>query len=70
MNETHRTEIATLGEFGLIEHLTSGIAPVNAETLTGVGDDAAILAFKEEIDTTLTLINRNICCFLRTINLD
>ena len=54
MNETHRTEIATLGEFGLIEHLTSGIAPVNAETLTGVGDDAAILAFKEEDEVLVT----------------
>ncbi len=48
MNETQRTEIATLGEFGLIEHLTSDITPINTETLTGVGDDAAILAFKEE----------------------
>ena len=54
MNETHRTEIATLGEFGLIEHLTSGITPVNAETLTGVGDDAAILAFKEEDEVLVT----------------
>ena len=54
MNETHRTEIATLGEFGLIEHLTSGITPVNAETLTGVGDDAAILSFKEEDEVLVT----------------
>lgn len=54
MNETHRTEIATLGEFGLIEHLTSGITPVNAETITGVGDDAAILAFKEDEEVLVT----------------
>ena len=47
MNRTNRTEISTLGEFGLIEHLTSDITPVNAETLMGVGDDAAILRFKE-----------------------
>ena len=54
MNETHRTEIATLGEFGLIEHLTEGITPVNAETLMGVGDDAAILAFKEDEEVLVT----------------
>ena len=54
MNETHRTEIATLGEFGLIEHLTSDITPVNAETLMGVGDDAAILSFKEGEEVLVT----------------
>ena len=54
MNETHRTESATLGEFGLIEHLTSGITPINAETLMGVGDDAAILSFKEEDEVLVT----------------
>ena len=54
MNETHRTEIATLGEFGLIEHLTSDITPVNAETLMGVGDDAAILSFKEDEEVLVT----------------
>lgn len=54
MNEIHRTEIATLGEFGLIEHLTSSITPVNAETVKGVGDDAAILAFKEDEEVLVT----------------
>lgn len=43
MTETKRTEIATLGEFGLIDHLTEGIEPVNASTCRGVGDDAAVL---------------------------
>ena len=58
MNETKRTEISTLGEFGLIEHLTSDITPVNAETLTGVGDDAAILRFDgaEEVLVTTDLL--------------
>ena len=37
------TEIATLGEFGLIEHLTSNIDIKNASTLVGVGDDAAVI---------------------------
>jgi thiamine-monophosphate kinase len=41
MNE--RTEIASLGEFGLIEHLTQNISFKNASTLLGVGDDAAVI---------------------------
>lgn len=32
-------EIAKLGEFGLIEHLTKDIKPKNQETVYGVGDD-------------------------------
>lgn len=45
MNTNKRTEISTLGEFGLIEHLTTELTPTNKETLMGVGDDAAILNF-------------------------
>ena len=48
MNEINRTEISTIGEFGLIEHLTSDITPVNQETKLGVGDDAAILQFDDD----------------------
>lgn len=39
-----RTEIASLGEFGLIDHLTKGCEPHNRSTLIGVGDDAAAVA--------------------------
>jgi thiamine-monophosphate kinase len=38
-----RTEIASLGEFGLIEHLTKNIDLQNASTIVGVGDDAAVI---------------------------
>lgn len=38
-----RTELADLGEFGLIEHLTKDIEPQQPETLKGIGDDAAVL---------------------------
>jgi len=38
-----RTEISSLGEFGLIEHLTRNIEIRNASTIVGVGDDAAII---------------------------
>ncbi|MCM1249909.1 MAG: thiamine-phosphate kinase [Alistipes sp.] len=39
-----RTEIAELGEFGLIDRLTAGFPLCNASTLRGAGDDAAVLA--------------------------
>lgn len=38
-----RTEIAELGEFGLIDHLTRGFKSKVASTITGVGDDAAVI---------------------------
>jgi thiamine-monophosphate kinase len=39
----NRTEISSLGEFGLIDHLTANIEIKNASTLVGVGDDAAVI---------------------------
>lgn len=44
--QTDKTEIAKLGEFGLIDHLTKHIIIKNESTLKGVGDDAAVLDFK------------------------
>jgi thiamine-monophosphate kinase len=38
-----RTEIASLGEFGLIEHLTQNIELQNASSIVGAGDDAAVI---------------------------
>lgn len=38
-----RTEIATLGEFGLIEHLTKDIKLTQESSIRGVGDDAAVV---------------------------
>lgn len=43
-----RTEIATLGEFGLIRHLTEKIELKNESTVKGIGDDAAVLDYKEK----------------------
>lgn len=43
------TDIASLGEFGLIDHLTRNIKIKNRETLQGVGDDAAIIHTGEEV---------------------
>lgn len=45
MQEKQRTEIATLGEFGLIRHLTEHIELKNESTRYGVGDDAAVLSY-------------------------
>ncbi|MDR1918669.1 MAG: thiamine-phosphate kinase [Tannerellaceae bacterium] len=42
---TQRTEIATVGEFGLIRHLTEKIVLKNESSLKGVGDDAAVLDY-------------------------
>ncbi len=39
----NRTEVSTLGEFGLIEHLTKNITIENASTIVSIGDDAAII---------------------------
>src|ERR1700750_2244540 len=38
-----KTNIEALGEFGLINHLTSNIQLVQKSTVKGVGDDAAVL---------------------------
>ena len=39
------TELSTLGEFGLIDHLTKTIRLQNPSTLKGIGDDAAVLDY-------------------------
>ena len=43
-----RTEISTLGEFGLIHHLTDNCKIKNLSTIKGVGDDAAVLDYKNK----------------------
>jgi len=43
MNREQRTEISSLGEFGLIDHLTQNIELQNASSVLGVGDDAAVI---------------------------
>ena len=53
-----RTEIASLGEFGLIDHLTKNIELHNASSVVGVGDDAAVIdpLGKQMVVTTDLLI--------------
>ena len=45
--DENRTELDRLGEFGLIDHLTSAFKSKNASTLLGVGDDAAVISVSE-----------------------
>ena len=40
---TQKTSLADLGEFGLINHITKYFKIENASTVTGIGDDAAVL---------------------------
>ena len=47
MQEKNKTEIATLGEFGLIKHLTENIELKNPSTRYGIGDDAAVLEYPD-----------------------
>lgn len=49
-----RTEIATIGEFGLIKHLTDKIEIRNPETKYGVGDDCAVLSYSEDKEVLVT----------------
>ena len=37
---SNRTDISSLGEFGLIDHLTKNFEIQNASTVLGIGDDA------------------------------
>lgn len=51
---TKRTEIATLGEFGLIRHLTDRIELKNKSSLKGVGDDAAVMDYADKLTLVTT----------------
>ena len=53
-----RTEISSLGEFGLISHLTQNIELQNASSVLGVGDDAAVIDHfgKQTVITTDLLL--------------
>jgi thiamine-monophosphate kinase len=52
---TGRTEISQLGEFGLIKHLTESITLKNPSSIKGVGDDAAVV--HNPAPDTVTLVS-------------
>lgn len=42
-----QTEISSLGEFGLIDRITSDLPKYNESTVKGIGDDAAVLDYPD-----------------------
>lgn len=46
--DQHRTPLSELGEFGLIRYLTDSVQLKNKSSVKGVGDDAAVLSFKDK----------------------
>ena len=55
-----KTSLDSLGEFGLIEHLTKNLEIKNPSTITSIGDDAAVLDFQNHktlISTDLLIEN-------------
>lgn len=58
---TKRTELADLGEFGLIDYLTKNIKIKNPSTIVGVGDDAAVLRYEnKEVLVSTDLLVENV----------
>ena len=47
-SEPTKTSLSELGEFGLIDHLTKNFSPKHASTIKAIGDDAAVLDFKDK----------------------
>lgn len=59
--EQKQTEISTLGEFGLIDRLTENLPVFNESTRKGVGDDAAVLEYKErQVLVTTDMLLENV----------
>ncbi|WP_230685804.1 hypothetical protein, partial [Streptococcus pneumoniae] len=44
LESTSRTELSALGEFGLIERIASRVNLQHDTSVTGIGDDAAVIA--------------------------
>jgi thiamine-monophosphate kinase len=49
-----QTALSELGEFGLIDRLTTGFTAVNPSTKMGVGDDCAIVSYGDKCDVVIT----------------
>jgi thiamine-monophosphate kinase len=53
-NKQKRTEISSLGEFGLIEHLSKNAIIKNKSSIKGIGDDAAVIRCDERQSKVVT----------------
>ncbi|MCY7408873.1 MAG: thiamine-phosphate kinase [Chitinophagales bacterium] len=54
MENEKRTDVNSLGEFGLIKHLTQNIKLENTSSKLGVGDDAAVVEYESGMQTVIT----------------
>ncbi len=54
--DQNRTSLESLGEFGLIDHLTQGFPVYHKSTLKGVGDDAAVTNHKDPVVISTDLL--------------
>ena len=63
--DLEKKSIESLGEFGLINHLTAAFNASNSSTVFGVGDDCAVIARDE---ATYTLVSSDL--FLENIHFD
>lgn len=54
MSQEIRTELSSIGEFGLIKLLTENILLKNKSSLKGVGDDAAVISVPENMKMVMT----------------
>ncbi len=52
-NDT-RTELSSLGEFGLIKHIAQHVRLENPSSIKGIGDDAAIIKYAEGKQTVVS----------------
>lgn len=56
-----RTPLEQLGEFGLIDHLTKNFKIKKSSSIKGIGDDAAVLDFKDkQVVVTTDLLVENV----------
>ena len=49
-----RTELSSLGEFGLIKHLTDSFVCEQPSTIKGIGDDAAVIDYGDKVTLVST----------------
>ena len=54
LENKERTELTTLGEFGLINHLTEHVEIYNDSSVKGIGDDAAVIKFDNNKHTLVS----------------
>ncbi|MBK6399740.1 MAG: thiamine-phosphate kinase [Bacteroidetes bacterium] len=53
-NKENRTELSSLGEFGLIDQIASAVELKNPESVRGIGDDAAVIDNGDEMTVVTT----------------